>query len=83
MMCTIISYLNTQDMGSCISTVYTYTVDAGVLRRVLVVLGYVTNKMSRDQLTKLRGVYISSMYMSVYVFIRICVSCQASNVMTV
>ena len=37
---------------------YYCTVDAGVLRRVLVVLGCVTNKMSQDQLIKLQGCYV-------------------------
>ena len=43
------------------------TVDAGVLRRVLVVLGCVTNKMSQDQLIKLQGCNVYSLCVCVCV----------------
>ena len=43
------------------------TVDAGVLRRVLVVLGCVANKMSQDQLIKLQGCNVYSLCVCVCV----------------
>ena len=61
---------------------YYCTVDAGVLRRVLVVLGCVTNKMSQDQLIKLQGCYVC-VCVCVCVCLSVCLSCVCMCVVCV
>ena len=67
-----------------------YTGDAGVLRRVLVVLGHVTNKMSQDQLIKLQGFDVFCTYVSlcvqkyVYISVYICMhKCRVTCIHTI